>query len=172
MVLYGIRTPIIGPLRAWKPPIPYAIKNQRGASPVGGFGSQKKLALYGIRDRWLPCTERSYYRSWFFMAQESWRSNIMILDLISDLECSTLSYNMFFIRNTLVWTQPWCRLKAVPGGQALWGSLAAWSQRFQEAAQRDLEGFLQENLRGIIVLETEATTRIALFDQKKTCWEK
>ena len=24
--------------------------------------------LYGIRDRWLPCTERSHYRRWFFMA--------------------------------------------------------------------------------------------------------
>ena len=29
LVLYGIRAPIIGPFRAWKPPIPYAIKNQR-----------------------------------------------------------------------------------------------------------------------------------------------
>ena len=32
LVLYGIRAAIIGPLRAWKPPIPYAIKKQRGAS--------------------------------------------------------------------------------------------------------------------------------------------
>ena len=32
--------PIIGPFRAWKPPFPYAIKNQRGASkipPNGGI---------------------------------------------------------------------------------------------------------------------------------------
>ena len=28
----GIRAPIIGPFSAWKPPIPYAIKNQRRAS--------------------------------------------------------------------------------------------------------------------------------------------
>ena len=28
LVLYGIRAPIIGPFRSWKPPIPYAIKNQ------------------------------------------------------------------------------------------------------------------------------------------------
>jgi len=40
LVLYGIRGPIIGPFRAWKPTIPYAIKNQRGASkitPNGGI---------------------------------------------------------------------------------------------------------------------------------------
>ena len=24
--------------------------------------SRSSLVLYGIRDRWLPCTERSYYR--------------------------------------------------------------------------------------------------------------
>ena len=30
LVLYGINAPIIGPFFAWKPPIPYAIKNQRG----------------------------------------------------------------------------------------------------------------------------------------------
>ena len=34
LVLYGIRAPIIGPLRAWKPPFPYAINNQRGASKI------------------------------------------------------------------------------------------------------------------------------------------
>ena len=28
---HDVATPIIGPFRAWKPPIPYAIKNQRGA---------------------------------------------------------------------------------------------------------------------------------------------
>ena len=49
LVLYGIRARIIGSFRSWKPPIPYAIKNQRGASKdqlgfwiptplVGGFG--------------------------------------------------------------------------------------------------------------------------------------
>ena len=43
------KAPLLGPFRAWKPPIPYAIKNQRGASRdplglcvpkplVGGFG--------------------------------------------------------------------------------------------------------------------------------------
>ena len=34
LVLYVIRAPIIGPFREWKPPIPYAIKNQRGASKL------------------------------------------------------------------------------------------------------------------------------------------
>ena len=32
LVLYGIRAPIIDSFSAWKPTIPYAIKNQRGAS--------------------------------------------------------------------------------------------------------------------------------------------
>ena len=32
LVLYGTRAPIIDSFRAWKPPIPYAINNQRGAS--------------------------------------------------------------------------------------------------------------------------------------------
>ena len=56
--------PIKGPFCAWKPPIPYAIKNQRGASKippnamgvfcvpkplVGGFGCDE-LVLYGIRE--------------------------------------------------------------------------------------------------------------------------
>ena len=56
LVLYGIiRAPIIGPFRAWKPPIPYAIKNERGAKQrhaktlVGGFGCDE-LVLYGIRE--------------------------------------------------------------------------------------------------------------------------
>ena len=62
LVLNDIRAPIIGPFRAWKPPIPYAIKNQRGASKispmgvfcvpkplVGGFGCDE-LVLYGIRE--------------------------------------------------------------------------------------------------------------------------
>ena len=59
---------MIGPFRSWKPPIPYAIKNQRGASKqnnppimgvlgvfcvpmplVGGFGCDE-LVLYGIRE--------------------------------------------------------------------------------------------------------------------------
>ena len=31
--------PIIGPYSAWKPPIPYAIKNQRGASKIPPNGS-------------------------------------------------------------------------------------------------------------------------------------
>ena len=34
LVLYGTRAPIIGPFRAWKPSIPYAIKNHRGASKI------------------------------------------------------------------------------------------------------------------------------------------
>ena len=34
LVLYGIRVPIIGPFHAWKPTIPYAIKNQRGANKM------------------------------------------------------------------------------------------------------------------------------------------
>ena len=53
--------PLIGPFRAWKPTIPYAIKNQRGASKiplVGGILRSKapsrglwmpELVLYGIR---------------------------------------------------------------------------------------------------------------------------
>ena len=44
--------PILGPFSAWKPLIPYAIKNRRGASVpkplVGGFGCHE-LVLYGIR---------------------------------------------------------------------------------------------------------------------------
>ena len=36
----------------------YAIKNQLVASKAPYYS----LVLYGIRDRWLPCTERSYYR--------------------------------------------------------------------------------------------------------------
>ena len=43
LCLYGIRAPIIGPSRAWKPTIPYAIKNQRGAR--NAF-----MVLYGIRE--------------------------------------------------------------------------------------------------------------------------
>ena len=36
----------------------YTIKNQ-----LGQLGTQRpSLVLYGKRDRWLPCTERSYYR--------------------------------------------------------------------------------------------------------------
>ena len=34
LVLYGIRAPIIGPFSAWKPPIPYAMKNQRTSRPM------------------------------------------------------------------------------------------------------------------------------------------
>ena len=30
--------------------------------PLGGYFACSSLVLYGIRDRWLPCTERSYYR--------------------------------------------------------------------------------------------------------------
>ena len=45
-----LRPPIIDSFRAWKPPIPYAIKNQRGAKTlVGGFGCEE-LVLYGIRE--------------------------------------------------------------------------------------------------------------------------
>ena len=36
----------------------YAIKNQLGQRVF----ACSSLVLYGIRDRWLPCTERSYYR--------------------------------------------------------------------------------------------------------------
>ena len=62
LVLYGIRAPIVGPFRAWKPPIPYAIKNQREASKIpsnGGILRSKapsrvlwmpELVLYGIRE--------------------------------------------------------------------------------------------------------------------------
>ena len=61
LVLYDTRAPIIGTFSAWKPPIPYAIKNQRGASKiplVGGIFRSKapsrglwmpELVLYGIR---------------------------------------------------------------------------------------------------------------------------
>ena len=52
LVLYGIRAPIIGPFRAWKPTIPYAIKNQRGASkdPFSRGLWMPELVLYGIRE--------------------------------------------------------------------------------------------------------------------------
>ena len=39
-------TPIIGPFSAWKPPIPFAIKNQRGASK----DPLPELVPYGIRE--------------------------------------------------------------------------------------------------------------------------
>ena len=39
---------------------PYAIKNQLGHPKPPTRGSS--LVLYGIRDSWLPCTERSYHR--------------------------------------------------------------------------------------------------------------
>ena len=48
--------PIIGPFRAWKPPIPYALKNQRGAGvfcvqkPLVGDFRYDELVLYGIRE--------------------------------------------------------------------------------------------------------------------------
>ena len=43
--------PIIGPFPARKPPIPHAIKNQRGAKPrVVGFGCDE-LVLYGNESR-------------------------------------------------------------------------------------------------------------------------
>ena len=29
--------------------------------PLGGYFACSSLVLYGKRDRWLPCTERSYY---------------------------------------------------------------------------------------------------------------
>ena len=57
-----MKPPLIGPFRAWKPTIPYAIKNQRGASKiplVGGILRSKapsrglwmpELVLYGIRE--------------------------------------------------------------------------------------------------------------------------
>ena len=48
--------PIIGPFLAWKPPIPYAIKNQRGASKMGVFCVPKPQI--GVLDA----------TSWFFMA--------------------------------------------------------------------------------------------------------
>ena len=41
LVLYGIRAPIIGPIRTWKPPIPHCI---------GGYFACFSLALYGIRE--------------------------------------------------------------------------------------------------------------------------
>ena len=47
LVLYGISVPLKDPFRAWKPPIPYVIKNQRGARL--GFGCEE-LVLYGIRE--------------------------------------------------------------------------------------------------------------------------
>ena len=51
LVLYGIRAHIIGPFSAWKPPIPCAIKNQRGASKDPSRGLwMPKLVLYGIRE--------------------------------------------------------------------------------------------------------------------------
>ena len=41
----------------------YAIKNQLGPpKPPTRVSACSSLVLYGIRDRWLPCTERSYYR--------------------------------------------------------------------------------------------------------------
>ena len=42
---HDVTTPIIGPFREWMPPIPYSIKNQRGASKI-----PSKLVLYGIRE--------------------------------------------------------------------------------------------------------------------------
>ena len=48
------RAPIIGPFRAWKPPNPYAIKNQRGASKIGVFC--------------VPKPPTNYATSWLFMA--------------------------------------------------------------------------------------------------------
>ena len=50
LVLYGIRAPIIGPFRAWKPPI--LIPRGVFCVPkplVGGFGCDE-LVLYGIRE--------------------------------------------------------------------------------------------------------------------------
>ena len=46
-----LRAPIIGPFRAWKPPFPYAIKNQRRASkdPIRGLWMPEQV-LYGIRE--------------------------------------------------------------------------------------------------------------------------
>ena len=54
LVLYGIRARIIGSFRSWKPPIPYAIKNQRGGifrskAPSRGLW-MPELVLYGIRE--------------------------------------------------------------------------------------------------------------------------
>ena len=57
LVLYGIRAPIIGPFSAWKPPIPFAIKNRRGASkdPLGLYVPKPIVGGFGCP-------------SWFFMA--------------------------------------------------------------------------------------------------------
>ena len=54
LVLYGIRAPIIGPFRAWKPLIPYGIKNQRGASKMRRAGSlwHKRAGASITLDQW------------------------------------------------------------------------------------------------------------------------
>ena len=82
-------------------------QGMQNAPTIGGHFVPFAVLLW--HESWLPCTERSYYRcpdaiknqrkgrntsimgvfhalSWFFMASESWRSNIMI----SDQDSSTL----------------------------------------------------------------------------------
>ena len=51
----------------------------------------KEPARHGIRDRWLPCTERSYYRPPYAIKIQRGSPMIRISDLISDPECSTLN---------------------------------------------------------------------------------
>ena len=40
---------------------PALLCHKEPARRIGGYCACSSLVLYGIRDRWLPCTERSYY---------------------------------------------------------------------------------------------------------------
>ena len=70
--------------------LPYAIKNHKEL--LGGFGTQNtpRMVLYGIRDRWLPWTEKSYYRRPYAIKNQRGSRMIMISVLILDHECSIL----------------------------------------------------------------------------------
>ena len=50
------------PVRASKAPY-YGLWNAKYPHCIGGYFACSSLVLYVIRDSWLPCTERSYYRS-------------------------------------------------------------------------------------------------------------
>ena len=59
---HGVATPVLlchkEPARRIQSPLLGALERK---IPLGGYFACSSLVLYGIRDRWLPCTERSYY---------------------------------------------------------------------------------------------------------------
>ena len=69
-----------------------------------GFGTQNtpRLVLYGIRDRWLPWTEKSYYRRPYADKEPARISDDHDLGPdLGSLQCSTLIKKHLFLRVAL-----------------------------------------------------------------------